>query len=214
MKNTFILGIGVMLMVIQMSCNKEHPKKQATPTLLRQNYNKGTYAIDTKGVKVQWIAYKFTDKTGVKGTFNELNCIPKNETGSIAEILKGLTLKIPTATVASGNAIRDFKLRTHFFSTFNTHKLTGTIFHIKDYEGFLKLKMNSKDLIIPFTYSVEADTIKLFTHLNLLEWSGQPALTELSKQCNEFNKGDDGVSKLWPGVDVSIKLPIILKDDL
>ncbi len=102
----------------------------------------------------------------------------------------------------------DFKLDTYFFKAFNTSEITGTILKTKEGEGVVKLKMNSTSKKIPFTYSLENDTIMLFTNLNFKKWKAEDALTTLNEECYELHKGPDSVSKLWPGVDVIIKLPV------
>ena len=155
-----------------------------------------------------WTAYKFTNKTGVSGTFKDFSLQKKNVFGSIENILNALKLEIQTASIDSKNTIRDFKLDTYFFKTFNTQAIKGTIIKAKDNEGLIKLHMNEKSHKVPFTYALKNDTIILFTHLDLNHWNAEEALNMLNKECYDLHKGSDGVSKLWPDVDVKIKFPI------
>ena len=71
--------------------------------------------------------------------------------------------------------------------------------------------MNRRSKKIPFTYTIEIDSIRLFTNLNLNHWKGEDALKTLNKECYELHKGTDGESKLWPDVDVVIKIPVYKK---
>ena len=189
------------------SCNTSEEKKQGTAEVNKAE-EEYVYSIDTSGVSIVWTAYKFTSKLGVSGTFNDYTIITKEESGSIEAILNDLKLTIPTATVDTKNPIRDFKLNTYFFKVFNTPQLQGTIANAKLNEGSIKLEMNNRSRKIPYTYARQNDTIVLFTHLDLNLWNAGEALNMLNEECYELHKGADGISKLWPDVDVSIKLPL------
>jgi len=209
MKTILKASMFLLLLVLLFSCKEEQPRTNNQPTMVTKDYSRGKYGIQPKGVLVNWTAYKFTDKVGVAGTFKKLDCKVMQDTGSVEELLKGMQVNILTTSVTSGNAIRDFKLNTYFFSAFNTPKMRGTIINAENYEGFLKLKMNNISHRIPYTYSVKNDTITLFTNINLLEWQGKMALAKLNEQCYDLHKGADGISKLWPDVDVEVKLPLV-----
>ena len=148
------------------------------------------------------------DKIGVSGTFENHTIYKDDSPGSIENILNRLQLSIITESIATDNAIRDFKIRTYFFKVFNTPTITGTVINAKDGEGFIKLRMNNMSRNTPFTYSLENDTILLFTHLNLKKWKAEEALVKLNEECYELHKGIDGISKLWPNVDVVVRLPV------
>lgn len=166
------------------------------------------YNLDDLGISVAWTAYKFTDKIAVWGTFEDYTITKENESGSIERILTKLKISIPTECVDTGNAIRDFKLSTSFFEAFKTFSIDGTILNANDGEGTVKLKMNNISLNTPFTYSLQKDTISLFTHLDLKRWKGNEALARIEKECLAHLEGVDHISKLWPDVDVLIKLPV------
>lgn len=165
------------------------------------------YTIDTSGLSILWTAYKFTNKVAVSGTFNTYVFRAKNTSGTVENILNKSKLSLSTASVNSNNAIRDFKLDTYFFKAFNTSEIRGTVTKAKANEGNIDLEMNRTSKRIPFTYSIEKDTIRLFTNLNLNYWNGEEAIKTLNTECYELHKGADGVSKLWPDVDVVFKIP-------
>ena len=202
-KTIACLAIGLTIL----SCtNSEKDKSYSANT--KNSAQKYSYTIDTTGISVQWTAYKFTNKVGVPGTFDKVSFSNKTASGSIENLLNKSELSIQTASVNSNNAIRDFKLDAYFFKVFNTSEITGTIFSAQEGEGIVNLYMNRRSHKTPFTYSIENDTIQLFTNLNLSYWNGEEALTTLNTECYELHKGADGVSKLWPDVDVTIKLPL------
>ncbi len=51
----------------------------------------------------------------------------------------------------------------------------------------------------------------LSIHLDVLLWNGEEALKTLNKECYELHTGTDGISKLWPDVDVVLKIPVKLE---
>ena len=160
------------------------------------------------GITILWTAYKFTEKVGISGTFEDYAVYNDNVSNSIEGVLEKLKLSIPTECVDSGNAIRDFKLRTYFFQAFNTEIINGTIINAKGGEGIINLRMNNFSIDNPYTYVLRNDTIVILTHLDLKKWKGEEALTTLNKECYELHKGKNGISKLWPDVNVEIKLPV------
>ena len=203
-KKTIYLSFCLLIF----SCNTSDKKKKNSieSETSPKSY---AYAIDTAGISVMWTAYKFTDKVGVSGTFDYFTFINKKLSNSVENILNKSELAIHTASVNSGNAIRDFKLNTYFFETFNTSVITGTILNIKEGEGVTRVNMNKTSYKIPFTYALENDTIIVFTHLDLKHWKGEEALATLNKEYDELHKGTDSMSKFWPDIDVWVKLPVI-----
>ena len=206
---TFPKSISLLLILILLwSCNNFTNNPSAVWPTQGEASDNEEYVVDDLGISVVWTAYKFTDRVGVSGTFEDYTFNKENASGSVESILNKLKLSIPTECVDSGNAIRDFKLKTYFFEMFNTAAITGTILNAKKGEGAIKLKINNLSLNTPYTYSLQNDTIVIFTHLDLKRWKGEEAITMFDKECVEHLKGTDGVSKLWPDVDVVIKFPL------
>jgi len=178
------------------SCNNKE-KKPSNKNSEQSEFSESLkYNIDTTGISVLWTAYKFTNKVGVSGIFSTYTFETKNTFGTVENILNKSKLLIPTATVNSSNSIRDFKLDTYFFKAFNTSEIRGTIIKAKESEGIINLKMNRRSKKIPFIYSVEKDTIRLFTNLSLTYWKAEKALKTLNVECFDLHKGSDGASKL------------------
>lgn len=202
-KGIVYLSLGIVIF----SCHNS--EKNKTKSTVDQTSNEMyLYVIDTTGIYVGWTAYKFTNKVGVPGTFDKISFSNKNASGSIENLLNRSQLSIQTASVNSNNTIRDPKIDTFFFKTFNTPEIRGTILSAKEGEGIVKLSMNRTNYERPFTYSMDNDTIQLFTNLDLSYWNGKEAIKSLNTECYDLHKGADGISKLWPDVDVIIKLPV------
>lgn len=208
MKRLYKYLVFLLMAHGMIACNNSDKKLSNIGSDENQFSQHKQYAIDTSGISVLWTAYKFTNKIGVSGTFNTYLFENKKTSGTVENILNKSKITIPTATVNSSNPIRDFKLETYFFKAFDTPEIKGEIKDAKESEGIINLKMNRRSKKIPFTYNLEKDTITLFTNLNLTYWKGEEALKTLNNECYELHKGTDGISKLWPDVDVVIKIPV------
>ncbi len=202
----FLKLMGLLLMM--WSCNNSGKNPTFAMPEQKEVSQNQQYTIDDLGISIEWTAYKFTDKIGVSGTFQDYTLNQVSESTSIENILSKLQLSIPTESIDTKNAIRDFKLTTYFFKVFNTSKIVGTVVNAKEGEGIIKLAMNNISVNTPYTYSLENNTLELFTHLDLRKWKGEEALSTLNQECFELHKGADGISKLWPDVDVTIRLPV------
>ena len=190
--------------VLVFSCNTSE-KKSSKDITTQKTYR---YSVDTSGVKVLWTAYKFTDKIGVSGTFDSVLCFSDTNAPSIEALLKSSKISISTNSVNSYNAIRDPKLRQTFFKSFNTDTIKGQIMEVEETKGLLALQMNSITNLTNYTYNYINDTLTISTHLDLTKWNGKTAIDTLNKECYDLHIGSDGISKLWPDVDVKFKLPI------
>ncbi len=214
MKQLLKFASSFVLMLFVLSCNSSDKKKKKDQDNEKVAKKEQIYSKDTSGVSLQWIAYKFTDKLGVAGTFDRITFKQENESGSIEDLLKNAEMTIATASVNSNNEIRDPKLRTFFFEVFNTDTITGKILDAEQGSGVLELKMNDISNDVEYDYTLKNDTLFLTTHLDLQNWNGEKALNSLNKECYELHTGLDGISKLWPDVDVTIKLPVYQADSL
>lgn len=202
-KTIFYFSLGGIVL----SCNNS--EKDKTKSIAdKPSEQLYSYTIDTTGISVGWTAYKFTNKVGIPGTFDRICFSNKNALEPIEKLLNKSQLSIQTASVNSNNAIRDPKIITFFFKSFNTSEITGTILSAKEGEGIIKLNMNRSNHETQFTYSIDNDTIQLFTNLDLSYWNGEEAITSLNTECYDLHKGADSISKLWPDVDIIIKLPV------
>ncbi|MGB7843172.1 MAG: YceI family protein [Salinimicrobium sp.] len=200
--------LAIILLLTIFSCKNEK-EKEAT---INQNVNNvietQTYSIDTSGVAIQWVAYKFTERAGVKGVFKDFKLSSKEEAKSVEDLLQNSNVIINTNSINSGEKIRDDKLRTYFFKVFHTDTISGSILSASNGKGSLALKMNGIQNEMDYNYSFNKDTLALTAVLDLKKWKGEEAIKTLNKECYELHTGPDGVSKLWPDVSIEIKLPI------
>lgn len=195
----------ILLLTLFYSCNS--PGSNAS-NAQGEIIEEPEYRLEEFGISIQWTAYKFVEKIGVSGKFCDFTIHKRKSSGTIENILNDLQLTIPTESLVTENAIRDFKIKTYFFGIIGTPSINGTILTAKNGEGDIKLEMNNVSNTTRYTYSLENDTIVLFTHLDLKKWKGEEAIAELNKEWYGVYKGPDGVGNVWMDVDVSIRIPV------
>ena len=73
------------------------------------------YSYDHSASEFIWTAYKYNQKTGVKGTFDDISVSGLEGNGSVADLFSGAEITIATESVNSGDPDRDPKIVEHFF---------------------------------------------------------------------------------------------------
>ena len=201
----YTTSLSLVLLILSYSCKERNKNVGEAEKVIQKEQ---PYSIDKTGLSVQWTAYKFTNKVAVSGTFDQHEFKLQRESGSVEELLKDAEMTIITSSVNSGNIIRDPKLRTSFFKVFNADTINGKILDASRSSGTLELEMNNISKDVKYDYTIKNDTLFLTTHLDLIIWKGEKALSSLNNECYELHTGTDGISKLWPNVDVTMKLPL------
>lgn len=187
----------VILAFAAIACNK----KPEAP-----DYSHCTFAYDAATAKVQWTAYKFTERLGVNGSFNTVMLENTHEGRDAAAVFQGSTFSVDAFTVNSGNPDRDAKINKAFFSALkNKGNITGTIDAVGVGDGKISLTLNGVTKSIPVT--VEQSQLPALTvrfPLNLKDFNALGPLAALNKICIDLHKGKDGKSVLWPDISVTI----------
>ena len=210
MKRLFKKTTYLVLMLLISSCNTSKKEQKIIDQSEAVKEDK-LYTIDTEGVLVSWTAYKFTDKLGVSGQFDDFKFSGTNNAATIESLLKQAKIEIQTASVNSNLEIRDTKLVDSFFKVFNTDTIVGAVVEADQGKGIFNLKMNNRTHPLECAYLFKNDTITLSAKIDLNIWQGEKAMQSLNKVCYDLHTGTDGISKLWPDVDVQIKLPVNTK---
>lgn len=198
----------VLALATTVSCKNEDKGK--TDVIPKEGKTKEVqiYKIDTSGVYVHWTAFKFTERVGVSGIFEDYTLTVSKNAKSVEELMKNGEISINTQSVNSNSEIRDKKLRDIFFNTFHTNTIKGKITSAYNEQGTLSLTMNNISENVNYSYVAKNDTLTINSSLDLSKWNGVEAVKALNKECYDLHKGTDGVSKLWPDVLVKIKIPL------
>ena len=164
------------------------------------------YQYVNESLNFKWTAYKFTEKTGVPGTFNEITVTAAEDANSLEDMLKSVAFSINTGSVNSNEPIRDAKIAQFFFGTMaNTSEITGGIKSIDGSKATISLTINELTLDIPGTVEINGDTVNLSTTVDFKEFGGEEAIAMLNQVCNEKHTGEDGKSVFWDVVDINVQ---------
>ncbi|MGY6650425.1 YceI family protein [Wenyingzhuangia sp. IMCC45574] len=191
----------ILLAVVTLTACKDQ-KKEATTTT-----DPNTVQLDAETVIVNWVGYKFTNKTGVKGQFQKVNVTGNKPAATLTEALNGVEFSIPVSSIFSNNGVRDAKLKSLFFGLMdNTALLSGKVTSASATGGIVSLTMNNETHDLPFTLETQGKTSYLKATLDINAWHAETALASLHKACELLHTGEDGVSKTWNLVDIDAVL--------
>lgn len=191
--------ILVLFVAFQMtSCGsdkKEEKKKQKSDA---------AFLLSEAKNKVEWTAYKFTEKTPVAGQFRKVNITAGGEGSTAKEAISNAEFSIPISSVFTKNTDRDYKIKKFFFGIMKDPELLKGKFMIEtDSTGQLEVTMNGITNNLPFKYTLEGKKFGMTTQMDVANWNAQSSIDSLNAVCNDLHKGLDGVSKLWSEVAIN-----------
>ncbi len=169
-----------------------------------------TYSVGKDAVKVEWTAFKLSEKLGVTGTFNTTSLSGPTSAASLVDLAKGLSMKIDGTSIESANPGRNATISQFFFQVFApSPEITGKVESVEgdDSKGTLQIAvtMNGTTKTVPFAYTVSADhAVEATATIDMMDFALQKAFDSLHAACEEQHTGEDGVSKTW--TDVGLKL--------
>jgi len=197
MKKSLIYCLLLFSLIIVTSC-KNTDKKET------KNSEK-MYSVEPKTTTINWIAYKTTSKTPVKGQFTKLVIDEPIKATSAFEALNNLEFNIPTKSLFTKDSIRDGKLRKFFFGTMvNPDSISGVIHMNNETSGTVDLTMNGLTQVLPITYVISDQMVTIEAIMDLDNWQAKAAITALNTVCGELHAGEDGISKTWSEVKIEI----------
>lgn len=206
-----LLYCGLILACMACSSDQKAPEQKPTETKKEQKVE--TISITKEKIKANWTAYKFTERAGVSGVFDEIIIKDKMYGATIKDVLNGVKFEIPVTSINSNNPERDKKIANSFFGSMNnTTALKGSINSINgnNKQGTCKVSLQMNDLTKPLNmeyHLVDDSYYVLKGIIDLNDWEAGNAVAELNKVCKDLHIGKDGISKLWPDVKVVIQLP-------
>lgn len=213
MKFSKIIFLTAAFFVFIIGCISEPSVKSSDSKTIKTEC---TFALLKDSSSVNWTAFKTNARVGVKGHFDMFKVGFPENVSSPVEALVGTTFDIETKSVNTGDLVRDPKLVQFFFNVLtNGQIIKGSIKSAdgneKEGNGLINLMLNGIEKEISYTYQIKENSIYLKTGINLDEWNGSDAVKSLNTACYDLHTGEDGVSKLWP--DIEIEVVAMLKKD-
>lgn len=163
--------------------------------------------LDEKSVVVNWTAFKLSDKVGVGGTFDTVIVSGVTNNQTMAGAAATAQFDILTGSVNSNNTERDYKISDSFFGTMvNTATISGKVVSLNDDgSGSISLTMNGVEKEIALDWKATSENrLKLSTAIDVNDWNAKPSLDSLNGVCTAVHTGKDGVSVLWPDVEIEV----------
>lgn len=174
--------------------------------------NSCTYEVTPGSLKVNWTAFKTTDRLGVTGSFKNIVLDGPTRAESFESLLTGITVTIDRNSVNLNDALKENNLNSYFFEKLAGENFIGRITAVNENDQtlVLTLTLNGQIQDIPMSYAYDPSngSIKATGRIDLLAFQAESALRSLNEQCFDLHKGPDGVSKTWPDVDLVLQAEV------
>ena len=199
MKKISTLALALLTMAQLMSCGTD---KKSDKEVKKSD---ASYVLNKAKNKIVWTAYKFTEKTPVKGQFRKINITGGGEGNTIKEAINNAEFAIPISSIFTQNSERDYKIKKFFFGIMQDPELlSGKLMLENDSIGHAHLTMNGITNKLPFKYTITDQSFMMNTKMDVLNWNAQSSIDSLNTICKDLHKGLDGISKLWSEVAISV----------
>lgn len=203
-KNIIALGL---LSAVAFSCTES--TESHTEEVVEQT-EVCTYAYDASSTTVGWTAFKFTEKKGVSGVFDQVDVLIAQNSEDMLQTLSGASFTIPIESVNSENSDRDVKLQNSFFGTMEaTEVISGIVKSIDAEKALVEISMNGVSKEYEGTVVVEGEKVNFTTTIDMVDFEAQSSVDSLNIVCGDLHTGEDGVSKLWSEVDISVETTLV-----
>lgn len=201
MKSTInFLSLLAFAIILLTACSGESKKEESAPAKKESCF----YSYNSSSSVLEWTAYKFSDKTEVKGTFNDIKIEGLENSEDPKKLIESLKFVIQTASVETQNVERNGKIASKFFGTMSTQTISGKVKNLKkNGKAIVQIEMNDVKKNVEGDYTLEDGHFTFSATIDVLDWNGGHAIEMLNTICKDLHKGPDGVSKLWSEVGLS-----------
>lgn len=166
-------------------------------------------SVDTDKAELTFTGYKFTDKTGVSGTFKEINWFAPGEQ-SLEDVLAGSALAIQTSSIDAGAEARDANIKESLFKTLlRGHTIRAVARSLSPQAKKLNVDLFMGGGVRPVSlnYTTQKGEIVLKGEIDLMKLGYTEAFKALADQCRDLHKGEDGKAKTWSDVAIEVRVP-------
>lgn len=167
------------------------------------------YSIIEDSSKVTWTGFKYTEKTGVSGTFNNIQVVSK-PSQSLKQLLNTISFSVDTNSIDSGNSARDMTLKKTVFGYLKEpNTIKGMVATVESKRLNIKMTMN-ETMTTEFLYKFDPQTEKIVAQstIDLTEYGLLKSYKAVAKACKALHTGEDGVSKTWTDVDLKLETQV------
>lgn len=168
-----------------------------------------TYSYKPDSLLIEWTAYKFTEKKGVKASFPVFNLKAPTSAPTVKDLFEQTSIEIDPQGLESGDAGRNTNLKTAFFKKMIGSKIKGSIVAFDPAISKIKIEMNGQAKVVPFRMKIEGAKYLAETDIDVLDFKMKKSLESLNKVCYDLHKGPDGKSKTWSQVSLAISAEVL-----
>ena len=120
------------------------------------------------------------------------------------------SFSIKTSSVETNDESRNQKISTLFFDVMNTSFIEGKIKELKDGgKAVFEIMMNDITIDVEGDYKLDGAMFKWTTDIDVSAWNGLMAVESLNEACKDLHTGEDGVSKTWSEVNLSLEVELL-----
>ena len=201
MKKVLILSFLLAISFNFLGCKSETKKEEKKVEIEK----KAAFSLKESKNKIEFTAYKTTEKIPVKGEFKKVTIISGGEGNSIKEAINNTEFSIPVSSLFTKDTSRDFKIKKFFFAVMDQTKLmSGNLVIENDSVGHTNIKMNGVSNKVPFSYTIVENEFSMNATIDINQWNASAALNSLNEACKDLHKGTDSISKTWSDVALHI----------
>ena len=168
-----------------------------------------TYSYKPDSLKIEWTAYKFTEKKGVLASFPVFTLDAPASANSAQELFEKTSIEIDPQGLESGDPGRNENLKKYFFKKMIGPKIKGQIVSFSPAISKVKIDMNGVSKVVPFRMKIEGTKYVAETDIDIMDFKMKKSLEAINKVCYELHKGADGKSKTWSAVSLALSTEVI-----
>jgi hypothetical protein len=168
-----------------------------------------TYSYKPDTLKIEWTAYKFTEKKGVLASFPVFKLDAPPTASSAQELFESTSIEIDPQGLESGDPGRNDNLKKFFFKKMIGSKIKGQVVSFSPAISKIKIEMNGMSKVVPFRMKIEGTKYIAETDIDIMDFKMKKSLEAINKACYELHKGPDGKSKTWSAVSLSLATEIV-----
>lgn len=198
MKKLFL----AVCMLSLVACNNQQKKEEIPATKIetveevqsKEDTNKN--GVD---ITLEWTAYKFDDKTGVKGAFTDFEVDYNKDGETPEEKLSNLTFKINKESASTDDAGRDKTITDNFFLNLKGD-IHGSLGELKDGKVATTISMNDNSVTKTFAYEIKDNKIYFTGTIDILaDFMADTAFKALHDACAVLHD-----NKTWTDVAIEV----------
>ena len=159
---------------------------------------------------IKFTGYKFSNKTGVSGTFKKVDWSYKKSAANIEGALKGASFVIDSFSIDAGKKARNKNITSALFKNWGGREIKGKVVKVvRDRKiAFTKFTVGEKSFEVPFRYALKNEKVVLSGVIDLIEVGFGKSFKLLSKKCGPWHKGKDGKTLTWSEVALEVSASV------